>query len=42
MTIVIASIAALAILLIAVGSWFVYESIQKKKATESNDEPTQL
>jgi TM2 domain-containing membrane protein YozV len=30
------------ILLIAVGGWFVYESLQKKKAAESANEPPQL
>jgi hypothetical protein len=30
------------LLLIAVGSWFVYESVQKKKAAETSDEPPQL
>jgi hypothetical protein len=30
------------VLLIGVGVWFVYESIQKKRASESGDEPTQL
>ncbi len=30
------------VLLIAVGSWFVYASLQKKKAAESGDEPPRL
>jgi TM2 domain-containing membrane protein YozV len=30
------------VLLIGVGSWFVYESLQKKKALESGDDPPRL